>query len=77
MENKLMTSVTKEVIKMFLIDKVLSAIKNVWPREEMGELIFIQQDNTRYQFVKMMQNFVKQQVNVDLTFTYLSTSKFS
>lgn len=32
---------------MYLIDKVLPAIKNSWPIEEAGETIFIQQGNAR------------------------------
>jgi hypothetical protein len=42
-----MTSITKDVMRTFLIQKVLPAIKEKWPREEIGHPIFIQQDNAR------------------------------
>jgi len=41
-----MTYVIK-VNKIFLIDRVSLAIKNLWPREDAGKPIFIQQDNAR------------------------------
>ncbi|XP_074291911.1 uncharacterized protein LOC141618730 [Silene latifolia] len=40
-------SVTREVIRSFLIEKVVPAIKAKWPIEDMGGTIFIQQDNAR------------------------------
>ncbi|XP_074314285.1 uncharacterized protein LOC141649494 [Silene latifolia] len=40
-------SVTREVIRNFLIEKVVPAIKATWPIEDMGSTIFIQQDNAR------------------------------
>ena len=42
---KPITSITKEVYRWFLINKVLSTIKEKWPRESVGETIYIQQDN--------------------------------
>ena len=42
-----MTSVTRETIRKFLIEKVLPAIKEKWPAEERGCPIFIQQDNAK------------------------------
>ena len=42
-----MTSVKKDTIRQFLIEKVLPAIKEKWPTEERGLPIFIQQDNAR------------------------------
>jgi hypothetical protein len=45
LETKPITSVTKEVSRRFLIDKVLPAIKEKWPREYTLETIYIQQDN--------------------------------
>ncbi|CAM0144787.1 unnamed protein product [Urochloa decumbens] len=42
---KAMTSVTKDVSRDFLINKVLPALKAKWPAEERGMPIFIQQDN--------------------------------
>ncbi|CAL4949559.1 unnamed protein product [Urochloa decumbens] len=44
---KAMTSVTKDVSRDFLINKVLPALKAKWPAEERGMPIFIQQDNAR------------------------------
>ena len=44
---KAMTSVTKEVSRDFLVNKVLPAIKERWPAEEKGLPIYIQQDNVR------------------------------
>jgi len=42
-----MTSVKKDTIRQFLIEKVLPAIKEKWPAQERGLPIFIQQDNAR------------------------------
>jgi hypothetical protein len=42
-----MTSVTKEVSRDFLVNKVLPALKEKWSAEEGGMPIFIQQDNAR------------------------------
>ena len=47
MVTKAMTSVTKEISRQFLINKVLPAIKEKWLAEERGMSIFIQQDNAR------------------------------
>jgi hypothetical protein len=47
METKAMTSVNRDVIRSFFIEKVLPAIKAKWPREDLGSTIFIQQDNAR------------------------------
>jgi hypothetical protein len=43
---KQITSITRDVIRDFMINKVLPAIREKWPREEINQLIFIQQDNT-------------------------------
>ncbi|XP_054816973.1 uncharacterized protein LOC129316582 [Prosopis cineraria] len=45
METKPITSITKEVMKSFLIDKVLPKIKAKWPTCHTNETIFVQQDN--------------------------------
>jgi hypothetical protein len=45
LETKPITSITKEVSRMFLINNVLPAIKEKWPREHAHETIYIQQDN--------------------------------
>jgi len=42
-----MTSVNRETIRTFLVDKVLPAVKEKWPAEERGRPIFIQQDNAK------------------------------
>ncbi|XP_057771014.1 uncharacterized protein LOC130990797 [Salvia miltiorrhiza] len=47
MEMKAITSIKRETIKAFLIEKVIPAIQEKWPRTEQGETIFIQQDNAR------------------------------
>ncbi|KAF7812866.1 mariner transposase [Senna tora] len=47
LETKPIASVNKEVIRSFLIQKVLPAIKEKWPREDTGCPIIIQQDNAR------------------------------
>ncbi|KAM3382792.1 hypothetical protein P3S68_008367 [Capsicum galapagoense] len=44
---KTITSVTKEISRSFLINKVLPAIKAKWPSEDLNSTIFIQQDNAR------------------------------
>ncbi|KAI5419637.1 uncharacterized protein LOC127137097 [Lathyrus oleraceus] len=46
-ETKPIAFVTREVNKAYLINKVLPAIENMWPREDVGKKIFIQQDNAR------------------------------
>ncbi|XP_050875083.1 uncharacterized protein LOC127078694 [Lathyrus oleraceus] len=45
LETKPITFITKDVSRMFLINKILPAIKEKWPREHAWETIFIQQDN--------------------------------
>jgi hypothetical protein len=47
LETKPITSVTKEVIRSYMIEKLLPAIKEKWPREDRCYPIFIQQDNAR------------------------------
>lgn len=47
LETKPITSITKEVSRMFLINKVLPAVKEKWPREDVGETIYIQQANAQ------------------------------
>ncbi|XP_058759685.1 uncharacterized protein LOC131633000 [Vicia villosa] len=62
LENKLIASVTREVNKMFLINHVLPAIKNVWPKEDEGNIILIQQDNAKSHVDKDDEDFFKQQM---------------
>lgn len=48
MEMKAFTSVKRESLKgWFLIEKIIPAIHEKWPRSQHGEIIFIQQDNAR------------------------------
>jgi hypothetical protein len=47
METKAITSIKREVVRSFLIDKVLPAIREKRPREKLGSTIFIQQDNAK------------------------------
>jgi hypothetical protein len=47
METKAITSVNRDVVRSFLINKVLPAIRDKWPREDLGSTIYIQQDNAR------------------------------
>ncbi|XP_058223067.1 uncharacterized protein LOC131332786 [Rhododendron vialii] len=47
METKAIATVTKDVIRSCLIDKVIPAIQSKWPRSSVGETIYIQQDNAR------------------------------
>ncbi|XP_066384659.1 uncharacterized protein [Miscanthus floridulus] len=42
---KPMTSITRDVIRDFMINQVLPAIRAKWLREDVGKPIFIQQDN--------------------------------
>ncbi len=42
---KPITSITRDVIRDFMINKVLPAIRAKWLREDVGKPIFIQQDN--------------------------------
>ncbi|KAK4279813.1 hypothetical protein QN277_011529 [Acacia crassicarpa] len=44
---KPIVSVTKDVSRRFLIEHVVPAIKEKWPRNSIGEPIYIQQDNAR------------------------------
>ena len=45
MAMKPITSITRDVIREFMINQVLPAIRAKWPREVVGNPIFIQQDN--------------------------------
>ncbi|KAM0898928.1 hypothetical protein ACQ4PT_021640 [Festuca glaucescens] len=47
MVTKLVTSVTKDVSREWLVNKVLPAIKEKWPVAERGRTIYIQQDNAK------------------------------
>ncbi|KAF0895919.1 hypothetical protein E2562_017562 [Oryza meyeriana var. granulata] len=45
MEVKPIASITRDVIREFMTDKVLPAIRAKWPREDVNKSIYIQQDN--------------------------------
>ncbi|KAL6838300.1 hypothetical protein ACP4OV_031899 [Aristida adscensionis] len=47
LEMKPILSITKEVMRSFIIEKVLPAIRAKWPCQDIGKPIFIQQDNAR------------------------------
>jgi hypothetical protein len=47
MVTKVITSVTRDVSREWLVNKVLPAIKAKWPASEHGQTIYIQQDNAR------------------------------
>ncbi|GAA0172515.1 hypothetical protein LIER_26325 [Lithospermum erythrorhizon] len=46
-EMKPITSVTREVVRACLVDEVIPTIRNVWPQENLDEVIYIQHDNAR------------------------------
>ncbi|KAF7142618.1 hypothetical protein RHSIM_Rhsim05G0119600 [Rhododendron simsii] len=46
-ETKAVAAVTKDVIRLYLIEKVIPAIQSKWPQSSVGETIYIQQDNAR------------------------------
>ncbi|WCJ31488.1 hypothetical protein M5689_012980 [Euphorbia peplus] len=47
METKPITSVNRDIIRSFLIGKVIPAIRERWQRDEIIHPIFIQQDNAK------------------------------
>ncbi|OMO51810.1 Transposase, Tc1-like protein [Corchorus olitorius] len=47
LETKSITKVDRDTMRKYLIEKVLPAIKEKWPREDLRSPIFIQQDNAR------------------------------
>ncbi|OMO77902.1 hypothetical protein COLO4_24961 [Corchorus olitorius] len=47
LETKPITTVNKDVMKTFLINKVIPTIREKWPRDNMRSPIYIQQDNAR------------------------------
>ena len=42
---KPITSITRDVIRDFMVNRVLPAIRAKWPREDVNKPIFIQQNN--------------------------------
>ncbi|KAL6581619.1 hypothetical protein OROMI_007542 [Orobanche minor] len=59
MEMKAITCVKRETIKVFLIEKVIPAVRERWPRLGRGETIFIQQDNARTHVLPNDPNFLE------------------
>lgn len=47
LETKHITSINRDVIKSYLIEKVVPSIKEKWPRDGSSQSIFIQQNNAR------------------------------
>ena len=47
MELKPMTSIKREDIKEFLLEKILPKICERWPQKDLRKPIFIQQDNAK------------------------------
>jgi hypothetical protein len=45
MELKPITSIMRDVIRKFMIEKVLPAIRAKWPLDDLNKPIYIQQDN--------------------------------
>jgi hypothetical protein len=43
---KRIQNITRDVIRGFMINQVLRAISAKWPREDVNNPIYIQQDNT-------------------------------
>ncbi|XP_058752243.1 uncharacterized protein LOC131625398 [Vicia villosa] len=58
-ERKPISFVTREVNEAFLISKVLPAIKSMWPREDVGKTIYIEQDNARSHIAKNDPDFYR------------------
>jgi hypothetical protein len=58
MVTKAMTSVTRDVVRRFVIDKLLPDIKSKWPVEDRHNTIWIQQDNCRTHIVPDDPEFV-------------------
>lgn len=47
LETKPITSVNRDIIRSYLIEKVITSIKEKWPRNDSSQPIFIQQDNAK------------------------------
>jgi hypothetical protein len=58
--------VTREVMREFFIEKVLPAIKLVWPEDDGGEIIFIQQDNAKPHILPNDLAFAEAAANIGL-----------
>jgi hypothetical protein len=46
-EMKPISSITKDTIRQFMLEKVLPAIREKWPHEDADKPIYIQKDNTK------------------------------
>lgn len=47
LETKSISPINRDVMRSFLIEKVIPDIKKIWPREDYCYLIFFQQDNVK------------------------------
>ena len=47
LRTKSVTSINKKLVREFLIEIFISAIKAKWPRDELQDVIYIQQDNAK------------------------------
>ncbi|KAJ0024149.1 hypothetical protein Pint_07824 [Pistacia integerrima] len=47
METKTINSINKEIYRSYIIEKLLPAIRDKWPRIDAGSPIFMQQDNAK------------------------------
>ncbi|KAJ0035496.1 hypothetical protein Pint_25039 [Pistacia integerrima] len=54
METKTINSINKEIYQSYIVEKLLPAIRDKWPRIDAGSPIFIQQDNVKPHIVWMM-----------------------
>ena len=64
---KPITSITRDVIRDFMVNKVLPAIRAKWPTEDVKKQIFIQQDNVPSHLPVNDPFFVRLLSNKDLT----------
>ncbi|OMO51145.1 hypothetical protein COLO4_37789 [Corchorus olitorius] len=66
LETKSITKVDRDTMRKYLIEKVLPAIKEKWPREDLRSPIFIQQDNARPHIVAIHSlHYQEAPINVD------------
>jgi hypothetical protein len=62
-------SITRDVIREFILNKVLPAIRARWPREDVAKPIYIQQDNAPTHIKLDDPIFCEAAKQNDLTFT--------
>jgi len=74
---KPITSITRDVIRDFMINNVLPAIRAKWPREDVSKPIFIQQDNAPSHLKLDDPEFCEAAKQEGYDMTHLSTTQFS